>query len=343
MTQTAPAQQVGDDHRLPPAARALILIREQGLLGLWVLLVIGFSFAGPNFFSTATGVSILNSAAITSIFAAGLGIGVMTGVLDLSVPGTAAVAGVVVGLLIKDGVPLWLALAAGVAVGVVVGIVNGLTTLQGFDPLIVTIGMLSMLSGAALVLTGGLDVSGLGALDFLGTERTLGIPSPVYVSVLVFVVLTVILKFTRTGMRLLAVGGNSEAARRVGIRVGRYRILGFIISGVCAAIGGIVNAAYISIATPTASTGVIFQALTSVALAGVPFVGGRGSLPRVFLGGVVLATISAGLLSAGVQTYWATITTGALLIAALAMQLWTTRAISNALVTDRVTPGRGKS
>jgi ribose transport system permease protein len=341
ITQSAPARQVGDDHRLPPAARALILIRDQGLAGLWVILVIGFSITGPHFFSTATGVSILNSAAITSIFAAGLGIGVMTGVLDLSVPGTAAVAGVVVGLLMNDGLPVWLCLMAGMAVGVVVGAVNGYAVIQGFDPLIVTIGMLSMLSGLALVLTGGLDVSGLGALAFLGTRRSLGIPSPVYVSVLVFVVLTVVLKFTRAGMRLLAVGGNSEAARRVGINVGRYRILGFVISGVCAAIGGVVNAAYISIATPTASTAVIFQALTSVALAGVPFVGGRGSLPRVFLGGVVLATISAGLLSVGVQTYWATITTGALLIAALAMQLWTTSAISNVLVAGREAQGAG--
>ena len=343
MTQTVSASPKGDDHRLPPAARVLILLREQGLLGLCVLLVIGFGIAGrPHFLTIATGVSILNAAAITSIFAAGLGIGVMTGVLDLSVPGTAAVVGVVVGKLINGGVPVWPALAVGVAVGVVVGVVNGLATLRGFDPLIVTIGMLSVLSGVALVISGGYDISGLEDLAFLGTQRRLGIPAPVYVSFLVFAVLTILLRFTRAGMRLLAVGGNSEAARRVGIRVGRYRIVGFVISGICAAIGGIVSTAYISLASPTASTGVIFQALTSVALAGVPFVGGRGSLPRVYLGGVVLATISTGLLIAGVQTYWATITTGVLLFAALAMQQWTTKAISRALLADRVIGGGRK-
>ena len=233
MTQTVSASPKGDDHRLPPAARVLILLREQGLLGLCVLLVIGFGIAGrPHFLTIATGVSILNSAAITSVFAAGLGIGVMTGVLDLSVPGTAAVVGVVVGKLMKGGVPVWPALAVGVAVGVVVGVVNGLATLRGFDPLIVTIGMLSVLSGVALVISGGYDISGLDDLAFLGTQRSLGIPAPVYVSILVFFVLTILLKFTRAGMRLLAaphkwraVAKNQHGCARHSARVIPHQVI----------------------------------------------------------------------------------------------------------------------
>ena len=281
VTTTGTVHLGGDGHSLPPKVRVLIFVRDQGLLILWVLLVVAFSVTGaPYFFTLGTGVSILNSAAITSIFAAGLGIGVMTGVLDLSVPGTAAVVGVSVGLLVNAGAPIWLALIVGLAIGVVVGAVNGIITVRGFDPLIVTIGMLSVLSGLALVLAGGVDITGLTSLSFLGTQRYLGIPAPVYISVVLFIILTIMLKFTRVGTRLLAVGGNVEGARRVGIRTEFYRVLGFVVSAVCAAIGGIVNTSYIGIAQPAASTDVIFTALTAVALAGVPFIGGRGSLPK---------------------------------------------------------------
>jgi ribose transport system permease protein len=334
----------GDGHRLPPRVSALIFIRDQGLLILWVLLVVVFSVTGaPYFFTLGTGVSVLNSAAITSIFAAGLGIGVMTGVLDLSVPGTAAVVGVSVALLVNAGVPVWFALIVGLVIGVMVGAINGIITVRGFDPLIVTIGMLSVLTGTALVLAGGVDITGLVSLSFLGTQRYLGIPAPIYIAVALFAVLTIMLKFTRVGTRLLAVGGNVEGARRVGIRTEFYRVFGFVISGVCAAIGGIVNTSYITIAQPAASTGVIFTALTAVALAGVPFVGGRGSLPKVFLGTVVLATISAGLLISQVQTYWATIATGVLLIGALALNKGTNESISRLLLSNGRSIGRRRS
>jgi ribose transport system permease protein len=333
VTPTGSVHAGGAGHRLPPRVSALIFIRDQGLLVLGVLLVILFSILGaPHFFTVGTGINVLNAAAITSIFAAGLGIGVMTGVLDLSVPGTAAVVGVGVALLIKSGVPVWVALIIGIMIGVLVGLLNGLVAIRGFDPLIVTIGMLSVLSGTALLLAGGYDITGMTALSFLGTQRYLGIPAPVYIAVVLFIVLTVMLKFTRAGTRLLAVGGNAEGARRVGIRTEYYRVLGFVISAVCAAVGGIVNTAYITIAQPAASTGVIFTALTAVALAGVPFVGGRGSLPKVFLGTVVLATISAGLLISGVPTFWATIATGVLLIGALALNKGTSESISRLLL-----------
>jgi len=344
MTHTGSVPEVRAENQLPPRVTVLIVIRDQGLFVLWALLVVIFAIAArPHFLTTATGISILNTAAISSIFAAGLGIGVMTGVLDLSVPGTAAVAAVAMGMIIRDGGPVWIGLVVGVLVGVAVGLINGWITVRGFDPLIATIGMLSVLSGLALVLSGGLDIAGLSSLDFLGTNRYLGIPGPVYVSIAVFALLTVMLKFTRAGMRLLAVGGNGEAARRVGIKVNNYRVLGFVISGVCAAIGGIVNASYIAIASPTASTSVIFQALTAVALAGVPFTGGRGSLPKVFVGGVVLATINAGLLIMGVQTYWATIATGVLLIGALVVDRSTNTSISKLLVTGRAGAGKDQA
>jgi ribose transport system permease protein len=320
--------------RLPAKVRGLIFVRDQGLLVLWIAIVIAFSYlAAPHFFTLPTGVAMLNSASIASIYAAGLGVGVMTGVLDLSVPGTAALAGVVTALLLKAGAPVAVAVIAGLLTGVLVGAVNGLVVIRGFNPLIVTIAVLSVLNGMSLLLAGGYNISGLDALTFMGTQTYLGIPAPVYIAVALFIVLTVFLKTSRAGMRLLAVGGNAEAARRVGIPVSRYRVLGFSVSALCAALGGIVTSAYVTTAAPSASLGIVFDAMTAVALAGIPFIGGRGSLPRVALGAIVIATISTGLLLAKVQTYWSSIATGVLLIGGLALYKWTNSVTSRMLLT----------
>lgn len=339
MTVTGTVHQVLPDRKLPLNVRGVLLVRDQGLLMLWLLIILIFAVWGaPYFFTVSTGISVLNSASIAAIYAAGVAFGVMTGVLDLSIPGTAAVAGVITGLLIKGGIPVMVAIIVGVATGIVVGIVNGLIVIRGFDPLIVTIAMLTTLGGVSLLLANDYNVSGLTQLRFMGTQTYLGIPAPIYISAGLFVVLTIFLRLTRGGMRLLAVGGNAEAARRVGIAVNFYRVLGFVISGFCAALGGIVTTAYITTAVPSASIGIVFAAMTAVALAGIPFTGGRGSLPRVALGAIVVATISAGLLLANVSSNWSAILTGVLLIGGLAMNKWTTRTTSKLLLAGELAP-----
>lgn len=334
MTVTGSVHQLSPSRKLPSKVRGLLLVRDQGLLVLWIAIVIVFSFWGaPYFFTVPTGVSVLNSASIASIYAAGVAVGVMTGVLDLSVPATAAFAGVVTALLLKAGAPVAVAILIGLVAGIVIGIINGLIViLGGFDALIVTIAMLTALGGVSLLLANDYNISGLTQLTFLGTQTYFGVPAPVYIAVALFAILTVFLKRTKIGTRLLAVGGNAEAARRVGIAVGRYRVLGFAISGLCAAIGGIVTTAYITTAVPGASIGIVFSAMTAVALAGIPFSGGRGSLPRVALGAIVVATISSGLLLARVPSDWSSIATGVLLVGGLALNRWTTKMTSKLLL-----------
>jgi ribose transport system permease protein len=259
---------------------------------------------------------------------------VMTGVLDLSLPGTAALASCVTGWLITNGQPTWLSLLAGFACGAVVGLANGLITLRGFNPIIVTIGSLSVLSGLAAVIAGGYTFPGLNGLEFMGTHRYFGVPAPVYIVALLFFVGTVFLTRTRDGIRLMSVGGNGEAVRRSGINSDRYRVLGFVISGLCAALGGLVTTAITTEATPEASPSIIFNALTAVALAGVALTGGRGSLPRVLVGALILATISNGLTIRGIQPYWATVTTGALLLASLLLERIVQTSVSNRLMSS---------
>ena len=332
----APAP-VPTGHDVPRAVSVLVFMRDRGIFVLWALLVLVFSFwCAPYFFTVDNALLVANAAALTAIFAAGVGIGIMTGVLDLSLPGTAAIASCVCGYLLTQGQPVWVGLAAGLVCGAVVGVVNGIITIRGFNPIIVTIGTLTVLSGLAAVVAGGYTFPGLTQLRFMGTDRYLGVPAPVFVVAVVFVVATVFLTRTRDGIRLMAVGGNAEAVRRAGIRSDLYKVIGFVISGLLAALGGLVSTAVVTEASPAASPSIIFSALTAVALAGVALTGGRGSMPRILVGALILATISNGLTIRGVQPYWATVVTGALLIGSLLFERVLQNAVSERLMAANV-------
>lgn len=318
----------------PAGIRALIFVRDRGIFVLWVTLLIGFSiWANPYFGSVNNAILIANAAALTAIFAAGVAVGIICGALDLSIPGTAAVAACVCGWLLTHGHPVWMGLVAGMVVGVVVGVLNGLISLRGFNPIVVTIAMLSITTAAASLIAGGYTIPGLTDLSFMGTQRYVGVPAPVWIAGAVFLVGTVFLTRTRDGIRLMAVGGNPEAVRRSGIHSDRYKVLGFVVSASCAALGGLVTTAVVTEANPAASPGIIFTALTAVALAGVSLAGGRGSLPRVLVGALILATISNGLTIKGIDPFWGTGVTGVLLLASLGLEKWISTAVSNRLVS----------
>jgi len=317
----------------PTGIRALIFIRDRGIFVLWLLLILGFAFwASPYFASVTNAVLVANAASLTAIFAAGVAVGIICGALDLSIPGVAALAACTCGWLLENGQPVWVGLLAGMAVGVVVGLANGIISLRGFNPIIVTIGTLSITTAAASILVGGYTIPGLTQLKFMGTQRYLGVPAPVYIAGAVFVIGTIFLTRTRDGLRLMAVGGNSEAVRRSGIHADRYKVLGFVISASCAALGGLVTTAVVTEASPAASPGIIFTALTAVALAGVSLAGGRGSLPRVLVGALILATIDNGLTIKGIDPYWGTGLTGVLLLGSLGLEKWISTSVSRRLV-----------
>jgi ribose transport system permease protein len=319
--------------RLPFSILALVFIRERGIIVLWLLLLVFFTFwCWPYFSTVSNGLLILQAASLTAVFALGVALGVISGALDLSVPGTAALASVVAASLLVGGMPIWVCLLTGLAIGIAVGLVNGLISLAGLNPLIVTIGTLSIMTGLASVVSGGYTISGLQALKFMGTARYWGIPSHVFIVAAVFLIATLFLTKTKHGVRLIATGGSAEAVRRVGINANSYKLLGFVLSGFFAALAGLMQTAMVTEASPQASPGIIFQALTAVALAGVSLAGGRGSLPKVLVGAIVLATIADGLTIKGVPPYWATVATGVLMIGALVLDKVLTHTISERLV-----------
>lgn len=317
------------------AIRALVFTRDRGIVVLWIALIIAFSiWAYPHFGTWDNAVLIANAAAIAALYAAGVGVGVMSGALDISIPGVAALAGVVCAKSLTATGSVTLSIALALLVGVAVGVINGLIALRGYNPLIVTIGTLSVTSGLAAVVSEGYTIPGLTQLTFMGNDRYAGIPAPVWIVIGLYLVLTLFLTQTRHGLRFMAVGGNMEAVRRSGINSSVYRVVGFVIGGFCAALGGLVSVAVASEADPTASPGIIFTALTAVALSGVALTGGRGSLPRVLVGALILTTISNALTIKGVHPYWSTVITGLLLLLALGMESGVKAAVERRLMAQ---------
>jgi len=343
MTGSPSAQDVttGDDVTPAAAARSRAAgwaprvaggIRTRGVIVIWLALVAFFwAWAGPAFFTLNNARLVASASATTAIFGAALGLCVLAGALDLSVPGTAAVAGVVCAKLLASHAPTAVAILAAIGVGVLIGLVNAVLIEWGLNPLATTIGMLTALSGIAALMSGDQPVllSAAGHLNWLGNNRYWTIPAPVFVVAVIYLLGWLLLTKTFIGIRLLAVGGNADGARRTGLRAPAYRMLGFVMSGACAAIGGVVVAALISEASPAPDTNELFQALTAVALSGIALSGGRGSFPRILFGALIIATLNSGLIIHGMAPAWATFATGALLVGALAFDQGTAKMLGN--------------
>lgn len=312
--------------------RTLVFLRDRGIIVLWILLVAIFAFwASPYFFTLANAALIANAAALTAVFAAAVAVGILSGALDLSIPGSATMGAVVGATVIHNGGPTWVGILAGLATGAAVGAVNGVLVLRGLNPLVVTIASLTVLGGLAQLVAGGVPITGITQLSWMGSTSYFGIPAPAFVVAVVYLIGWLFLTKTRSGGRLLGVGGNIDAVRRVGINADRYRVLGFILSGLCAAIGGLLVTATTTQASPNPSVDLLFSALTAVALSGMPLTGGRGSLPRVLVGALIIATIASALIIRGIQPYWSTIATGVLLVLALGFERLMSRAVANRL------------
>jgi ribose transport system permease protein len=306
----------------PNSLSLLVLAREWGIVALLAVLLIVFSiWAGPIFATPVNFGLIIGASALPAIYAAAIAMGVFSGALDLSVPGVAALSGIVMATIMNAGGNMWVAMVVAALMGGLVGLANGLIVLTGVNALAVTIGTLSVTGGLAAIISAGLPLFGLDDLAFIGTQKYFGVPGPVIVVFIVYVILTIFLTQTRGGTRYLAAGGNPEALRRVGVNVRLFRVMGFVISGLLAGVAGILTAAITNQASPTAAVGQLFIGLTAVALSGISLAGGRGSLPKVWVGALIISTIASALVIMNVQPYVTQVVTGLLLIVALTVEL----------------------
>ncbi|MBK5232117.1 MAG: ABC transporter permease [Thermoleophilia bacterium] len=305
--------------RLPRRIRREDL-RQAGLpLAVLVLFII-FTLNSSVFFTPANFQNVGLAAAALALVSFGQCFVVLTAGIDLSVGSTVALVSVVAAKVMESSGPV-VGVLAGLAAGIAVGVVNGfVVTRLKVVPFVATLAMLSIAAGLALSLSGGTPVSGLpSSFTDIASTRLLGVPLPAVIALAFFVIAWVILRFSRIGRHIYAVGGNLEAARLSGIQVERVAMSSYVICSTFAAFGALVLTARVASGQPTLGSDLALQSVAAVVLGGVSLFGGRGSVVGVLFGVIFVSVLSNGLNLVGVSSYTQMLVLGTALIAVLAI------------------------
>jgi ribose/xylose/arabinose/galactoside ABC-type transport system permease subunit len=299
--------------------------RFSSILQTWglpiALLLIGaaMSFAHPAFLTTPNLINVARQVSINGILAVGVTLVLLTGGVDLSLGSVVALAGVVAASLAQAGAyPVFVVVAAGVAAGACCGAINGVVVTRGRVPsFIATLGMMTAARGLALVVSNGRPVSNLSP-DFTRLGGDLGrLPIPVIVLAVVALLAWVVLKHFRLGRHIHAVGGNPEAARAAGIRVGAIGMIVYTACGALAGVAGLVLAARITTGQPNAGVGFELDAIAAVVIGGTSLSGGVGRISGTILGVLLIGVINNGLDLLAVSSYYQAIVKGVIIIGAV--------------------------
>ena len=294
--------------------------RQLGLPLVVTVLIAFFATASDVFFSIPNFRNIGVAAAALAAVSFGQTFTVLTAGLDLSVGSTVALASVIGAFAMRDqgiAAGIFAALLAGTAVGLCNGLV--ITKFKVF-PFIATLATLSIASGLALSLSGGVPVTGLPvAFTDLAYELVFGVPVPVVIAALVLIVSYLILRYTRFGRRIYAVGGNEEAARLSGIGIDNIKLAAYALSGFCAGIGSIILTSRVGSGQPALGVSLPLESVAAVVLGGVSLFGGRGSIIGVAFGVLFVSILSNGLNLLNVSSYTQMMVIGGALILAVAI------------------------
>jgi ribose transport system permease protein len=284
-----------------------------------VLIVLGifFSIKSPFFLNYDNFVNILTAAAVTGIIAAPATMLLIAGQFDLSVGSTAAFCGAILGSLAASH-DMAFALPVAILAGLGVGALNGfLVTVVGINALITTLGTLAVFRGLTQVLTDGQTLS-VNHFGGLGTARPLfDIPLPVFIFAGIALAFWFLSRYTVFGRSMYAIGANPVAARLNGLRSNRVIFIGFVLSGLCVAIGGLILASQLGAASPQTGTGLELSVVTAVILGGASLAGGRGAITGTMLGLLIIGTLNNGLILLSVSSFWQQVAQGTLLILAV--------------------------
>jgi ribose transport system permease protein len=308
---------------VPVVARATWWQRLGPLLGL-ALLCLVLAVASPHFLTVDNLLNVLRQSAINAVLALGQLVVIITAGIDLSIGSIMGLTIVLLALMMRGGAPSLLACALTLVAGVAVGLLNGLllTRLKLPHPFISTLGTMNVARGAALLLASGVPISGLPA-DFreVVAGSALGIPSPVVVAGALYAVGHLFLSRTVWGRDLYAIGGNREAARLCGIPVDRRLNLAYALSGGAAGLAAVVLAARMNSGFPLAGSGAELDAIAAVIVGGASFFGGVGTAGGTLIGALIIGFLRNGLNLLDVSAYWQMIVIGAVIVAAVGIDV----------------------
>ncbi|WP_088290756.1 ABC transporter permease [Kineosporia sp. A_224] len=311
---TAPAA----DRRV---TRATFVARNFPVLSIGVVLavlVVFFSVRTDAFLTTENLVNVLRQVAPTVIVATAMTFVITTGQIDLSVGSVVGLTAAVLALLAKDGNPL-VALLSALAIGALVGVVNGLFAAYGrLQSFIITLAALTAVRGVALLVTQGYSTPITSPVLLpLGQGQLLGIYTPTWIALGTVVAGWYVFTQTRFGRYVVAVGSNAESLRRSGVDIRRMQLMVLLLTGVFAALAGVVTATRLASGSSNSGTAFELEVITAVVLGGTSLMGGRGSVVGSALGAVTLGVISNGLVLLRVDVYWVPIVQGVILVGAI--------------------------
>lgn len=288
------------------------------LLGFIVLFVL-MVFLSDSFLTFNNMTNVARQVSINAIIAVGMTCAILTGGIDLSVGSVMALSGTVAAGLMITGVPMPLALLAGLLIGAAFGAINGACVAYArMPPIIVTLASMSVARGLALIYTGGYPVSGLpDPFSFFGRGEILGIQVPILIMAATYLIAYALLNHMSFGRYVYAIGGNEEAARLSGIRISRYKLLVYIISGLTAALAGLVLTSRLMSGQPNSGEGFELDAIAAVVLGGTAITGGKGAIIGTLVGAMMLGILNNGLNLLGVSPYVQNVIKGGIILVAI--------------------------
>lgn len=306
------------------------IIDQKSLITLLILIIL-VSCLNSNFFTVNNIFNILQQTSINAIIAVGMTLVILTSGIDLTVGALFALTGAIAASIVSVDISPFIAVTAALALGTVIGATTGFIVAKGkLQAFIATLVMMLILRGATLVYTKGSPIS-LGmedsaeAFESIGTGQIIGIPTPIWIMCVVFIAAWYLLKYTRLGRYIYALGGNESATRLSGINVDKIKITVYAISGLLCALASTIEVSRLSSAQPNAGTGYEMDAIAAVVLGGTSMAGGRGKIIGTLIGALILGLLNNGLNLLEVDPYYQMIVKGAVILFAVLIDNKTTK------------------
>lgn len=288
----------------------LIPLQQAALTIVTVGLFAFFSLLAPNFFMLANVYDMARVSTFLLIVGVTLTMLLISGEIDLSIGSLFGFSAVVMGLVVVNlGLDPWIGALVAVGTGTLVGALNGvISTIVGVPSFITTIGMLSLLKGASLIITGNVPLffpSELQSSFFFAANGTIGrLPVQILWGVGVLLLGGFVLRFTPFGAHLYATGGNPRAAKAAGINTTRVKLIAFMAVGASAGLVGALQSGWLREANATTGSGFELQVIAAIIIGGVALTGGAGSVYGTFLGVAIVGMLGNGLVLLGAQGNW---------------------------------------
>jgi ribose transport system permease protein len=316
-----------------------LAVRRYGtLIGFAAVVLFFWASIPETFMSARNWLNISQQMSMLAVVAFTMTIVMVMGDFDLSVGSMASLAGVVAAVLFAQGWPVGAGVSAALLVGLAGGLINGfLVSIVGILPFVATLGTLTVFSGLAFLVSGGKTIFGReipasfsgfarGGIDFnLFGENPVMLPYMTLAALVVLVIVWVVLEQTAFGRRLYAIGGNAEAARLAGVKVRSLRLIAFSLTGLGAAIGGLMYASRVASANPTQGSGLMLDAIAAVFLGMTMSEEGEPRVLATLVGVLILGVLDNGLTQLSVDSYVRQILVGTIIVAAVAFSSFSRR------------------